>query len=263
MASTSVQLIDALLNSFDINNSPVCTNCDASLSTAEQKECCECSKSICSNCGVMDASIIESQAPYICRDCIPVECNECKRVLIDEDLWEENVAYCDGCDKLFCDYNLSPNCILERIDGVFECRNCVKKTKILSNVDTMQKYRKYVEDNHIEQDDEETFKTWVQTQNDPSIKYEVVKPPQPPDAPLITKHSKEEVRKQFMESASCMKREMILDIQATARDEHGRTSPPLVCESCGSSEKDRYFMLRTHFIAYECIDCAVENAIAT
>eukprot|EP01084_Bolivina_argentea_P066294 120840_1 len=232
---------------------------------SDQQECCECEDNICTRCGIIEKGILESEASYICRDCIPVKCNECNRILIDENVWEEDIEYCNDCEKPFCSYNLSPNCVQEIIDtsqpygygetGIYECRNCIQKPKILTTVDTLQKYEKY-----LDKGGEDTLEEWVRTQGDPSTIKVVNNQTLPRTNIARSCNTKEEIRMKLLNSHHCMTRQMILGVQQIAAN-FGRHVYPLKCKFCNSSEKSRYFMLRTHFIEYACLDCEVENEI--
>ena len=110
------------------------------------------------------------------------------------------------------------------------------------------------------------IKEWVLQQNDPSLKYKetnhdpMLKLKQQHFGISSAKHSEQEIVERMKNNPGLMSRETLERMYQQARS-MGRTPPPIKCEHCGSKDKERYCMLRTHFIAYECIDCVIQNAL--
>ena len=209
-----------------------CDHCDRPLS----RQCMECKKQICNNCGIMDKSAIGSCPSYICRNCLPLKCNECRRILIDENVWEHNIERCHGCNKAFCNNNLSEYCIQEidtfgcMDEQIFKCRQCSEEGRNDTNMFTLGKYSKYLQDNDIESDECE-FEEWIKM---------------------------EKVKDKLMRLPSCMSPQAIRKINGMDVD------APIECNFCDSCMAERYFMLRIEMImsdciTYQCIDCAAKN----
>ena len=224
----------------------------------------ECERSICSYCGICDPCIIESQADFVCQQCVPLRCNECGRVLIGRGVWEERIEHCNDCDKRFCNQFLSSSCLAPLYDEygeemAWECRRCIRKPKVHTDVATLQKYLAHLEEQGLEQKDVD-FEDWVSQQNDSSLVYR--NPMQRSSGISKANHTEQEVIDSVKNGAHVMSRAVIHGMLQQARC-MGRlpAPPPLKCHSCGSANKDQYCMLGTHHIEFECIDCAIQAAL--